>query len=98
AQVTYDLCNGNTIVETDETIVTVIGGKTWNGSIDSDWNKKNNWTPVGIPNNTDCVLIPITPNDPIISGRNYISLAGTLRILNDATLTINSNNILTVTD
>ncbi|RXR33133.1 hypothetical protein EQG68_06495 [Flavobacterium piscinae] len=98
AQVTYALCNGSTIVENDETIVTVIGDKTWNGSIDSDWNKNNNWTPVGIPNNTDCVLIPITPNDPIISGTNYNGLAGTLRILNNATLTVNSNNSITVTD
>jgi hypothetical protein len=98
AQVTYTLCNGNTIVENDETVVTVIGDKTWNGSIDSDWNKDNNWTPVGIPNSTDCVLIPITPNDPIISGTNYNGLGGTLRILNGATLTVNSNNSITITD
>jgi len=98
AQVTYTLCNGNTIVENDETVVTVIGDKTWNGSIDSDWNKNNNWTPVGIPNSSDCVLIPITPNDPIISGTNYNGLGGTLRILNGATLTVNSNNSITITD
>lgn len=98
AQVTYSLCNGNTIIENDETVVTVIGDKTWNGSIDSDWNKNNNWTPVGIPNNTDCVLIPVTPNDPIISGTNYIGYAGTLRVLNNATLTVNSNNTIAVTD
>ncbi|UPQ79720.1 hypothetical protein M0M57_02535 [Flavobacterium azooxidireducens] len=98
ARVTYTLCSGTTITETDETIVTVIGDKTWNGSIDSDWNKNNNWTPIGIPNSSDCVLIPITPNDPIISGTNYNGLAGTLRILDDATLTVNSNNSITVTD
>jgi hypothetical protein len=98
AQVTYTLCNGNTIVENDETVVTVIGDKTWNGSIDSDWNKDNNWTPVGIPNGSDCVLIPVTPNDPIISGTNYNGLGGTLRILNGATLTVNSNNSITITD
>lgn len=98
ARVTYTLCNGTTITETDETMVTVTGDKTWNGSIDSDWNKNNNWTPVGIPNSSDCVLIPVTPNNPIISGINYNGLAGTLRILNDATLTVNSNNSITVTD
>jgi hypothetical protein len=98
AQVTYALCNGSTIVENDETIVTVLGDKTWNGSIDSDWNKNNNWTPVGIPNSSDCVLIPVTPNDPIISGTNYNGLGGTLRILNNATLTVNSNNSITITD
>jgi hypothetical protein len=98
AQVTYALCNGNSIVETDETTVTVIGDKTWNGSVDTDWNKNNNWTPVGIPNNTDCVLIPVTANDPIVSGTNYIGYAGTLRILNNATLTVNSSNTIAVTD
>jgi hypothetical protein len=98
AQVTYTLCNGNTIIETDETVVTVIGDKTWNGSVDSDWNKDNNWTPVGIPNNTDCVLIPVTINDPIISGTNYVGYAGTLSVLNNATLTVASNNTITVTD
>ena len=98
AQVTYTLCNGNTIVENDETIVTIIGDKTWNGSVDTDWNKDNNWTPVGIPNNSDCVLIPVTPNDPIISGTNYIGYAGTLRVLNNATLTVETNNTIAVTD
>lgn len=98
AQVTYALCNGSTIVENDETIVTVLGDKTWNGSINNDWDEDDNWTPIGIPNSSDCVLIPITPNDPIISGTNYNGLAGTLRIFNDATLTVNSNNSITVTD
>jgi hypothetical protein len=98
AQVTYSLCNGNTVIENDETIVTVIGDKTWNGSVDSDWNINNNWTPVGIPTNTDCVLIPVTANDPIILGTNYIGYAGTLRVLNNATLTVNSSNTIAVTD
>ncbi len=98
AQVTYQLCTGNTLIETAETTVTVLGDKTWNGSIDTDWNKPNNWTPAGIPYLTDCVIIPVTPNDPIISGTNYHGMAGTLTIYNGATLTVNSNNMITVTD
>ena len=98
AEITYTLCDGSTITEIDETVVTVIGDKTWNGSIDMDWNIANNWTPIGIPNNIDCVIIPVTAHNPIILGTNYIGYAGTVRVLNNATLTINSGNTIEVTD
>ncbi|WP_133533629.1 pre-peptidase C-terminal domain-containing protein [Flavobacterium dankookense] len=98
AQVTYNLCTGGTITELDQTTVTVNPDKVWNGSVDFDWNKPNNWIPVGIPNGSDCVTIPNTVNDPIISGTNYNGLAGTLTIHNNAILTVNSNNSITVTD
>lgn len=99
AEVTYTLCGGSTIKLTDETTVTVGASKAWNGSVDNDWNKPNNWTPnTAIPNSSDCVIIPVTPNNPLISGTNYNAFAGTLSVLNGATLTINTNNSLTVTD
>lgn len=98
AEVTYSLCNGTTLVETDETTVTVGGNKTWNGSVSTDWNTDANWTPIGIPNGSDCVIVPVTANNPIISGTNYNGLAGTLSVLNNATLTVNSGNNITVTN
>lgn len=98
AEVTYALCNGTTLIETDETTVSVGGNKTWNGSVSSDWNDSLNWTPTGIPTGTDCVVVPVTANDPIISGINYNGLAGTLSVLNNATLTVNSENNITVTN
>ncbi len=98
AKVTYNFCNGTTLNVIDDTTITIGNRKTWNGSVDTDWNKANNWTPVGIPNGSDCVIIPITPNNPIISGSGYNGLAGTLSVLNGATLTVNSNNNITVTD
>ena len=99
AEVTYTLCGGSTMKITDETIVTVGTSKVWNGSVDNDWNKPNNWTPnTAIPNSADCIIIPVTANNPVISGTNYSALAGTLSIQDGATLTINSNNSLTVTD
>jgi hypothetical protein len=98
AEVTYSLCNGTTLVETDETTVTVNASKTWNGSVSTDWDDDNNWTPMGIPNNLDCVVVPVTANDPIISGTHYNGLAGNLTVLNNASLTVNSNNNITVTD
>lgn len=98
AKVTYTFCNGTTLDITDPTTITISNRKTWNGTVDTDWNKANNWTPVGIPNGSDCVIIPITANNPIISGSGYNGLAGTLSVLNGATLTVNSNNNITVTD
>jgi len=98
AEVTYALCNGTTLIETDETTVSVSGNKTWNGSVSSDWNTNANWTPTGIPTGIDCVVVPVTANNPIISGVNYTGLAGTLSVLNNATLTVNSGNNIAVTN
>ncbi|MFN7015414.1 MAG: hypothetical protein ACK4ON_14205, partial [Bacteroidia bacterium] len=65
AEITYTLCDGRTIKETDETTVTINGAKIWNGSVSTNWNVANNWTPAGVPTAMDCVVIPDTANDPI---------------------------------
>jgi len=97
AEVTFPLCSGPH-TEIDQTTVTVLGSKTWNGSVSTDWSVANNWTPTGIPNGADCVVIPITSRNPIISGAGTNGLAGTLTVLNGATLTVNSATSVTVTD
>jgi hypothetical protein len=98
AEVTYTLCTG-TVKLTDETTVTINGGKTWTGSIDTDWNKAGNWNPnTAIPASTDCVVIPNTTNKPIVSGTSYKALAGTLTVYANAKLTINSTNSIVITD
>lgn len=96
AQVTYTLCNGTTLIETEETTVTVSGSKVWDGSVNSNWANANNWTPVGVPTNTDCVVIPNVSNDPIISGTNYTGLGLNLTIHNGAVLTVNPINNLSI--
>nr|WP_255702323.1 GEVED domain-containing protein [Flavobacterium sp. SM15] len=98
AEVTYSLCNGRTIKEYGQTTVTVAGNKTWNGSVDTDWNKANNWTPSGIPTALDCVVIPSTTNKPLISGTNYNGLGRNLIVQNGGILTINPTNNISVTD
>ncbi|WP_445716932.1 hypothetical protein [Flavobacterium sp.] len=98
AEITYTLCDGRTIKEIDETTVTINGAKVWNGSVGTNWNIANNWTPTGVPTALDCVVIPDTANDPIISGTNFNGLGLNLTIDNNATLTVNPDNYLTITD
>ncbi|MCP2029933.1 hypothetical protein L1276_005130, partial [Flavobacterium sp. HSC-32F16] len=72
--------------------------KTWNGSINTDWNTAANWTPNGVPTTSDCVVIPNTVNKPIISGTNTNSYANTLSVTNLGTLTANSTTTLNITN
>lgn len=98
AAITYTLCDGSTLTETEETTVTINGSKVWNGSVNTDWDNDNNWTPVGKPTALDCVVIPDTANDPIISGTGYNGLGLNLSIQNDAVLSVNTDNSVTITD
>ena len=98
AEITYTLCDGSTLIETEETTVTINGSKVWNGSVDTDWDNDNNWTPVGIPTALDCVVIPDTTNDPIISGTGYNGLGLNMSIQNNANLTVNTDNAVTISD
>ncbi len=97
AEVTYDLCNGDPLVETDETVVTVVDIKTWDGSESKDWENSDNWTPAGVPVISDCIYIPSTGNNPIISNssdtRGY-----TLEIENGAELIQQPYSTLTIED
>lgn len=99
ARIRYTFCNGVIMDVTDDATITVNSRKIWNGSVDTDWNKVNNWTPnTSIPNNADCVIIPVTANNPVISGSSYHAFAGNLIVQTGATLTVNASNTITVTD
>ncbi|WP_394759056.1 GEVED domain-containing protein [Flavobacterium sp.] len=97
AEVNYSLCNGTTLVETEETTVTVSTDKVWNGSSSADWNIANNWTPSGVPTALQSVSIPNVANDPIIGG-GVAALACSLTVQNGAVLTVNASNSITVTN
>lgn len=96
AEIEYSLCNGSSIIETDEVTVTISGNKIWDGSTSTDWNVASNWTPVGVPLSTDCVVIPDTANDPIISGASYSGLGRSLAVNANATLNITASNAVTI--
>jgi len=97
AEVTYTLCNGTVITETDETTVNIIRPKTWEGSISTNWFDPLNWSPAGIPTSSDCIIIPDTSNDPIISSTNHGNGLN-LSIYANAELTIQPDGTLTIVD
>lgn len=98
AEVTYNLCNNSTIVETDNFIVTVNGVKIWDGSeATNDWMEPLNWSDDTIPTSADCVVIPITGNDPVL----YTNDDGdglNLTVHDGATLTVQSDASVTIVD
>jgi hypothetical protein len=98
AEVTYNLCNSSTIVETDNFIVTVNGVKIWDGSeATNDWMEPLNWSDDTIPTSADCVVIPVTGNDPVL----YTNDDGdglNLTVHDGATLTVQSDASVTIVD
>lgn len=72
--------------------------KTWNGSVNTDWNTPNNWTPIGVPTDEDCIIVHATANNPIISGTNYVGYGFNIDVRDNATLTIQEGNHLKIID
>ncbi len=66
----------------------------WTGTIDSDWEKPENWEKNKLPQTDSHVLIPVTSNNPIISSQGNEIYE--LEIKTSALLTISSTANLTV--
>ena len=104
AQTTYfqvvvtSTLNGESCSAASNCITVISLSKSWNGSISTNWNMPTNWSPAGIPDATNCVIIPNTTNKPIISGTNYNAFAYSLTVLNGGSLVVNSTNSLKVID
>ena len=105
AEIEYSLCNGLSFMETDNTTVTVNGAKVWNGSASSDWYTDSNWTPNGVPNNSDCIVIPdlsTTNNSPIVVGTPPIpppaGVGLNLTVKNNGYLEIEPYGTIKITD
>lgn len=61
--------------------------KIWNGSVSDDWTDSNNWTPMGVPQPCDSVLIPEgMPEYPVLHGPTTIS-----GLAMEPTTTLNQN-------
>jgi hypothetical protein len=53
---------------TSSVTVNVADTLTWTGAVDTDWHKPCNWNPAFVPRCCNPVKIPLTTNQPIISG------------------------------
>lgn len=69
--------------------------RVWKGSSSTNWNDPNNWLPVGVPDATNCVIIPA---NSIISGSGYNAYGKNLTVKNTGNLDLQSSNNLTISD
>lgn len=77
-------------------VTVVIASKTWNGSAaDQNWNNAANWTPSGVPNATNCVVIPLVSSLPVITGTQD-GYAKSLTLTGNATLFVQTGGSITV--
>ena len=82
---------------TSSVSVTVADTLTWTGLYDTDWHKPCNWSPQFVPKCCNNVAVPLTTNQPIVSG---IAAAEDLTIYstNGAQLTVNNGANLQIAD
>lgn len=85
-------CSASSLVTIDNK------SKVWKGGTSGDWNNPNNWSPVGVPDASTCVIIPPAANTSNVLGTNYNGFGKTLQVVNGGNLTINPSNTLTITD
>lgn len=65
---------------------------TWTGATDSDWSNLANWDG-GVPTSSDYVVVPITDNDPTISGDASVL---ELKVLENEAVTVTSGAALAI--
>ncbi|KAB1155726.1 GEVED domain-containing protein [Flavobacterium luteum] len=83
---------------TKSQVITVTNNsKVWQGG-SSVWDDNNNWKPIGKPTSSNCIIIPDTAIDPIISGTSYNAFGKNITIKSGAVLTINTDNNISITD
>jgi hypothetical protein len=102
---TYTATDSNSCTDTEDV---TYNKKVWNGSVDTNWYNDNNWKPNGVPNSTNCVVIPdptqSNGNSPVSDIINLIplppqpALANNLTIQNNGYLEIEANTSIEVVD
>jgi len=70
---------------------------TWNGSVSTDWQTPQNWTPNQIPTASDDINIPAgCPNYPVVDDGTTVAVCNNMNIENGASVTIAPNGRMTV--
>ncbi len=72
----------------------------WTGAVSTVWNVSGNWSPTGVPSNSDVVFIPALPsNQPHVTNLPTLpTIIGTVNIQSGAILTVDAGKALTVSD
>jgi YVTN family beta-propeller protein len=65
----------------------------WTGAVSTDWSNAGNWNPTGVPSGVSFVRIPVTTNQPTVTG---VSTVNDLVIDVGANVTQNASVTLTV--
>jgi hypothetical protein len=69
--------------------------RVWNGSVSSNWYTIANWSPLGIPNAVDSVIIPgNTPYSPVVEGAYSKVLCKGLNLESDSSKSSRSGMII----
>ena len=83
-------------------VITVTNNsKIWAGGtvgFETKWETATNWRPNGVPSASNCIIIPDTTFDPIISGTSYDAFGKNIKVKSGGILTVNSDNNITITD
>lgn len=105
AEIVYNFCDGTTLTRFEEILVQISSTKIWDGSeATDDWMNPLNWSDNAIPTAVDCVVIPVTGNDPVIydndngDGLNLTIETGATLTLTSDTNTNNFGSSLTIQD
>lgn len=77
---------------------------TWNGSTSNDWNTATNWTPNGVPNILDNVLINTSAINPCVANGAFFAVnnftlngTGNFQLAANSELTVNGNYLASAT-
>lgn len=88
--------NGDGINKEDLLVKYTAPDKIWTGNVSSDVSDASNWFPVGVPVNTDDVLVPPSPvnsiSDPVLSLHSFYNNGSTINVGNGQILISNDFN------
>lgn len=88
-----NICGNGTV----QTLAVINNSKTWIGSTSTNWNDANNWHPLGVPNGSNCVIIPTGTTSKIMDTPDAFAKTVTIKAPT-GNLELQSGKNLTVTD
>ncbi|MGV3461496.1 MAG: immunoglobulin domain-containing protein [Flavobacterium sp.] len=91
------ITNNGCTQDSNVVVVTINNTFIWNGDTSSDWHTASNWSCNAIPTLSDNCIIPLRPNQPIVS-QNTMAYGKTLDVQAGAVVTINTERNITIQD